>query len=157
MTLPAAYATLPSQHRLAFWSRLFDLGKVQVPALVVASSLPLALSAYLVVPVRSLGFVGAHRREILGAAAALALSIVPYTVLVMFPGINRLKDLEQRCAYLFRCNWDTVLTTASQRRERANRRSWINRSTRISGAGTRSTVSASRRSLRPLLSPLLSS
>ncbi|KZV81103.1 hypothetical protein EXIGLDRAFT_704271 [Exidia glandulosa HHB12029] len=96
MCIPAANATLPIQHRLAFWSQLYELGKAQIPALTAVSSLALAAAAYLAVPVPSLGFVGEHRREIMGGAAVLAISIIPYTVLVMMPGIHRLQELERR-------------------------------------------------------------
>ncbi|KZV81104.1 hypothetical protein EXIGLDRAFT_731777 [Exidia glandulosa HHB12029] len=96
MCMPAANATLPIQHRLAFWSQIYDLGKAQLPALTTVSSLALAAAAYLAVPVRGLGFVGWHRREIMGGAAVLAISILPYTAVVMMPGINRLQELERR-------------------------------------------------------------
>lgn len=41
-----------------------------------------------------------HRERLLGAAAATALSIVPYTGAIMIPGFKKLNKIREKCAFM---------------------------------------------------------
>ncbi|KZW00016.1 hypothetical protein EXIGLDRAFT_723172 [Exidia glandulosa HHB12029] len=82
-------ATLTPSERLRVWSDEFDRGSRQIPTTMVASSALLLGAAYYAQD--GFGPVGANRRLILVSAAASALTVIPYTLVVMIPNIKWLK------------------------------------------------------------------
>lgn len=96
LTVPALGAALSPSERLRVWSRLYDRGKVQLPAGTLAAALALGAAALLTDPEADLGLLAIHRRALLGAAVVAAVSIIPFTFAVMMPGIRRLKEIEKQ-------------------------------------------------------------
>lgn len=94
MVLPPLYKTLDPASRLKFWSDHYERGKSLIPPVASLSSISIGLVVYYAEPVLGRGFVGAHRREILGVAGLTTILMIPWTVAVMMPNIQRLKAIE---------------------------------------------------------------
>ncbi|KZV71139.1 hypothetical protein PENSPDRAFT_752003 [Peniophora sp. CONT] len=78
---------------LRAFERFYNRGKAAVPpfaTLSAASFTYAALRASSVPFVTNRTFAAAHRSFLFGAAAALTIGILPYTLLVMIPGIKTL-------------------------------------------------------------------
>ncbi|KAH8831556.1 hypothetical protein DL96DRAFT_1677973 [Flagelloscypha sp. PMI_526] len=94
--MPALAKILQPAERLRAWSKLYDVGKAIMPPISAAATTILIYSLFSL-PVDSL------EREVLGSVtrstllkitAFIAASPVPFTLLVMAPGITQLKKAE---------------------------------------------------------------
>ncbi|EJD38978.1 hypothetical protein AURDEDRAFT_171967 [Auricularia subglabra TFB-10046 SS5] len=90
MTVPSIANAREAHERLHVWSKLYDLGKVQIPILTALSSVALGTVAYSAASATA----GVHHGTLLWSAVGSALSIIPFTFAVMMPGIHRLKAIE---------------------------------------------------------------
>lgn len=80
-------------------SWLYDNGPIhRIPPLAALSALALG-AAYFAEPV-DLCPLNIHRERLLGAAAATALSIAPYTGAIMIPGFKKLNKIRDKCALM---------------------------------------------------------
>ncbi|KAH8817732.1 hypothetical protein DL96DRAFT_394766 [Flagelloscypha sp. PMI_526] len=94
MIIPALFKSLQPKDRLRTWRTLFETGKFIMPTLVLGTTSLLLYLSFVGSSLDSAVVAGVTRRILLRSSALSAFAILPFTAIVMLPGIKVLQKVD---------------------------------------------------------------